>query len=174
MPSLVGDHWQRARSLAAGWARCEATTQLASHCCCRDKSFEGKTQCSGCQDPQRLGGIWQGRHAEQVVQSGARQGGGAGISWTQGRGGRRDPNRVRRARHPLLFSCSVVSDSATPWTAARQASLSFIISRRLLKLMSTELVILSSHLTHCCPLLFLPSILPSLRVFFNESALHIR
>ena len=161
--------------MAAGWARCEATTQLASHCCCRDKSFEGKTQCSGCQDPQRLGGIWQGRHAEQVVQSGARQGGGAGISWTQGRGGRRDPNRVRRARHPLLFSCSVVSDSATPWTAARQASLSFTTSRSLLKLMSIESVMPSNHLILCLPLLLLPSVFPSIRAFSSESALaHVR
>ena len=66
-----------------------------------------------------------------------------------------------------------MSDSATPWTAACQASLS-IISWRLLQLMSIELVMLSNHLTHCCPLLLLPSIFPSLRVFFNESALHNR
>ena len=67
-----------------------------------------------------------------------------------------------------------MSDSATPWTGARQASLPFIISWRLLKLMSIELVMPSNHLTHCRPLLLLPSIFPSLRVCFNESALRIR
>ena len=49
------------------------------------------------------------------------------------------------------FTCSVVSDSATPWTAARQASLSITISRSLLKLMSIESVMSSNHLILCCP-----------------------
>ena len=62
----------------------------------------------------------------------------------------------------------------TPWAAACQASLSFTISWSLLKLMSFELVIPSNHLILCCPLLLLPSIFPSIRVFSNESALHIR
>ena len=62
----------------------------------------------------------------------------------------------------------------TPWTAARQASLSFTISWSLLKLMSTESVMPSNHLILCHPLLFLPSIFPSIRVFSSESALHIR
>ena len=62
----------------------------------------------------------------------------------------------------------------TPWTAALQASLSFTISLSLLKLMSVELVMPSNHLILCCPLLLLPSILPSIRVFSNESALCIR
>ena len=61
----------------------------------------------------------------------------------------------------------------TPWTAAHQASLSFTISQNLLKLMSIESVILSSHLILCHPLLLLPSILPIIRVFFNELALCI-
>ena len=73
-----------------------------------------------------------------------------------------------------LFSHSVMSDSATPWTAARQASLSFTISWSLLKLMSIELVMLSNHLILCHPLLLLPSILPSIKVFSNESVLRIR
>ena len=62
----------------------------------------------------------------------------------------------------------------TPWTAARQASLFFTISRSLLRLMSFELVMSSNHLILCHPLLLLPSIFPSFRVFSNESALHIR
>ena len=74
----------------------------------------------------------------------------------------------------LLFSHSVVSNSATPWTAPRQASLSFTISRSLLKLMSFESVTLFNHLGLCCPFLLLPSIFPSVRVFFNELALCIR
>ena len=74
----------------------------------------------------------------------------------------------------LWFSCSTVSDSATPWTAACQASLSFTISQSLLKLMSIESVMPSKHLILCCPLLLPPSIFPGLRVFSNESALQIR
>ena len=62
----------------------------------------------------------------------------------------------------------------TPWTAAHQASLSFTTSQRLLKLMSIEPVMTSNHLTLCHALLFLPSIFPSIRVFSNELALHIR
>ena len=77
-------------------------------------------------------------------------------------------------RMSLLFSRSVVSDSATPWTAERQTSLSFTISKSLLKLMSVESVMPSNHIMLCCPLLLLPSIFPSIRVFSNESALHIR
>ena len=67
----------------------------------------------------------------------------------------------------------VVSDSATPWTAAHQASLSFTISRSLLKCMSIESVMPSNHLILCCPLLFLPSIFPSIRVFNSESTFHM-
>ena len=62
----------------------------------------------------------------------------------------------------------------TPWTAANQGSLSFTISQSLLKLMSIESVISSNHLILCCPLLFLPSVFPSIRVFSDESTLHIR
>ena len=63
---------------------------------------------------------------------------------------------------------------ATPWTAAHQASLSCTISQSLLKLMSIESVMLSNHLVLCCPLLLLPSIFPSGRVFSNALAPHIR
>ena len=63
---------------------------------------------------------------------------------------------------------------ATPWTAARQASLSITNYRSLLKLMSTESMMSSNHLILCCPLFLLPSIFPSIRVFSNESVLHIR
>ena len=73
--------------------------------------------------------------------------------------------------HPQ-FSRSVVSDSVTPWTAACQVSLSFI-SWSLLKFMSIESVMPSNHLILCRPLLFPPSIFPSIRVFSNESVLHI-
>ena len=63
---------------------------------------------------------------------------------------------------------------ATPWTAAHHASLSITNSQSLLKLMSIELVIPSNHLILCRPLLLSPSIFPSIRVFSNESVLHIR
>jgi len=62
----------------------------------------------------------------------------------------------------------------TPWTAAHQASLSFTISRTFLKLMSIELVMPCNHLILCRPLLLLPSIFPSIRVFSSELVLHIR
>ena len=74
----------------------------------------------------------------------------------------------------LLFSHSVMSDSATPWTTVRQASLSFTIYRSLLKLMFIESVMPSNHLVLCRPLLLLPSIFPSIGVFSNELALCIR
>ena len=67
-----------------------------------------------------------------------------------------------------------MSDSATAWTTAHQASLSITNSRSLLKLMSIELVMPSNHLILCHPLLLLPLIPPSIRVFSNESVLRIR
>ena len=74
----------------------------------------------------------------------------------------------------VQFSRSVVSDSTTRWTAARQASLSITNSQSLLKLTSIESVIPSNHLILCHLLLLLHSIFPSITVFFNESVLHIR
>ena len=71
-----------------------------------------------------------------------------------------------------LLSC--VQVFATPWTAACQASLSISNSWSLLKLMSVKLVMPSNHLILCRPLLLLPLIFPQIRVFSNESALHIR
>ena len=62
----------------------------------------------------------------------------------------------------------------TPWTAARQASLSITNSRSLLKLMPIEMVMPSNHLILCRPLFLLPSAFPSIRVFSNESVLHIK
>ena len=69
---------------------------------------------------------------------------------------------------------SVMSNSAAPWTAARQASLSFSFFQSLLKLRSIESVMPSNHLVLCRPLLLPPSIFPSIRVFSNESVVHIR
>ena len=73
---------------------------------------------------------------------------------------------VAQLSHVQLF--------ATLWTAACQAPLPFTISQGLLKFMSIKSVILSNHLIFCHPLLLFPSIFPSIRVFSNESALHIR
>ena len=73
----------------------------------------------------------------------------------------------------VIQSLSYAWHLETPWTIARQASLSFTISQILLTLMSTESVMSSNHLVLCRPLLLLSSISPSIRVFSNESALHI-
>ena len=105
------------------------------------------------------------------------------IPWTEEFGGLQ-PMESQRVWHDLAtkqqicnlsvqFSCSVMSNScATPWTVAHQASLSITNSQSFL--MSIELVMPSSHLILCHPLLLLPSISPSIRVFSNELALHIR
>ena len=66
-----------------------------------------------------------------------------------------------------------MSNSAIPWTAAQQASLAFTISQSLLKLKSIESVMPFIHLILCHPLLFLPSVFPSIKVFSNESVLRI-
>ena len=75
-------------------------------------------------------------------------------------------NSVQLLSHVRLF--------ATPWTAAHQASLSITNSQRLLKLMYIELMMPSNHLILCHPLFLLPSVFPSIRVFSNELALHMR
>ena len=67
-----------------------------------------------------------------------------------------------------------MSDSVTPWTAACQVSLSITNSQSLLKLTYIESIMPSNHLILCCPLRLLSSIFPSIRVFSNESVLHIR
>ena len=74
----------------------------------------------------------------------------------------------------LLQSLSHVRLFVTPWTAAYQSCLSITISQSLLKFMSIESVMLSNHLIFFFPLLLLPSIFPIIRIFSNESALHIR
>ena len=77
----------------------------------------------------------------------------------------------------MWVCCSSVTQlcpTCNPWTAACWASLSFTISQSLLRLMSTQSVMSSNHLIFCCPLLLLPSIFPSIRVFSSESILHIR
>ena len=76
------------------------------------------------------------------------------------------PHSVQSLSHLQLF--------AIPWTTACQASLSITNSRSLLKLMSIASVMPSNHLILCCPVFLLPSISPSIRVFSNESILHIR
>ena len=77
-------------------------------------------------------------------------------------------------KHSSVQSLSRVRLFVIPWTAAHQASLSITNSQSLLKLMSIELVMPSNHLILCCPLLLPPSIFPIIRVFSNESVLHIR
>ena len=98
--------------------------------------------------------------------------------WTTREIPRNFSNKIYKIFHKqpllLLFSHSVMSDSASPWTTAHQASTSFAISQSLLRLMSIKLVMPSNHLVLCRPVHLLPSIFPSIRVFSNESALCIR
>ena len=82
------------------------------------------------------------------------------------------PWKPHQIRSDQSFSC--VQLFATPWITARQASLSITNSRSLLRLTSIESVMPSSHLILCRPLLLLPPIPPSIRVFSNESTLHMR
>ena len=82
--------------------------------------------------------------------------------------------RGSHEQHIVVQSLTCVHLFATPWAAAHQASLSFTISWRLLKLMSIESVMPSNHLILCHPLFLLPSIFPSITVFSNELALRIR
>ena len=85
---------------------------------------------------------------------------------------------VQQSNSIIHVSCCSVTQLCptlvTPWTAAHQASLSFTISWSLFKLMSIELVMPSNYPILCLPLLLLPSIFPSIRIFSNESALRIR
>ena len=74
----------------------------------------------------------------------------------------------------VVQSLSHVRLFATSWTVVCQAPWPFTISQSLLKFMPTESVMLNNHLILCWPCLLLPSIFPSIRVFSNESALHIR
>ena len=83
-------------------------------------------------------------------------------------------HKCARSYLSAQFSRSVMSNSATPWTVARQASLSIANSWSLLKLMSIELVMPSNHLILCHLLLLLPLIFPSIRVFSSKSVLGIR
>ena len=100
------------------------------------------------------------------------------VSWRKRKAKRGSTLMLTKLKRASSFS-SVQSLShvrlfAAPWTAAYQASLSITKFRSLLKLMSIELVMPSNHLILCCPLLLLPSIFPSIRVFSNESVLCIR
>ena len=87
--------------------------------------------------------------------------------------GWRSSRQLLADRLSSVQSLSRVQLSVTPWTAASQASLSITNSCSLLKLLSIESVMPSNHLNRCHPLLLLPSISPSIRVFSNESVLHI-
>ena len=84
----------------------------------------------------------------------------------------------RLLNHDTICCCSVARLClwlfATPWTAAHRASVSFIISRSLLKLLSIDTVMPSKNLILCCPVLLLPSMFSSIRIFSNKSTLHIK
>ena len=79
----------------------------------------------------------------------------------------------QKGSHVVVQSLNLVQLFVTPWTAARQAFLSFTISQSLLRFMSTESVMPSNHLILCCPLLLPPSIFPSIRGFSSELVLPI-
>ena len=85
--------------------------------------------------------------------------------------GQNNPYQVTVCYCSVIKPCQLL---VTPWPAAHRPSLSFTVSQSLFKLMSNKSVMPSNHLFFCCPLLLLPSIFPSMRVFSNESALRIR
>ena len=127
----------------------------------------GPTECAGSPVPGRTGTHWlPGTH---YVRTGALRGNLSLKTQVHTRF-----NFVFRESSTLLnhCCCSVAESCLTPWTAALQASLSFTISLSLLKHMSIELMMPSNHLI-LCPLLLLPSIFPSIRVFSSELALCI-
>ena len=93
------------------------------------------------------------------------------LHWQTGSVQLEPPNTVQFSSVQLLCHVQLF---VTPWTSAYQASLSNTNSQSLLKLMSIMLVMPSNHLILCHPLLLLPSIFPSIRVFSNESVLHVR
>ena len=95
-------------------------------------------------------------------------------TWLKTQHSKNKDHRIQSHSASSVQSLSPVWLFATPWTAARQASLSITNSRSLLRLMPIESVMPSSHLMLFCPLLLLPSILPSVRVFSIESVLHVR
>ena len=135
-------------SLQPLWKR-PHTQGRATHTHTHTHTHTPQLSCDGCGHSILQGhgdwqGIWEGLDLERIP----------GIS------------SVQSLRCVWLF--------ATPWTAARQASLSITISWILVKLMSIELVMPSNHLMFCYPLLLPPSIFPSFRVFSNESVLLIR
>ena len=125
--------------------------------------------------PQLACFSWLYVHPEVPPSSTAWQSAGGAQSSKQAK----EPSRVCQLSFedggfPGVVSRSVLSDSVTTWTVAHQASLSFTISRSLLKLTSIESMMPSNHLVLCHPLLLLPSIFPSIRVFSNQSVLCIR
>ena len=102
------------------------------------------------------------------------------VSWTQSSEQQLVIVRTQHGTGQVLIQFSSVQSLShiqlfvTPWAALHQASMPITNSQNLFKLMSIELVMLSDHLILCHPLLLLPSIFPSIRVFANESALRIR
>ena len=128
-------------------------TSLSLLILCIGEGNVNPLQCSCLENPRDGGAWWAAVHG--VAQSWTR------LTWLS-------------SSNSSIHSLSRVWLFVISWTEARQASLSITNSWSLLKLMSIESVMLSNHLTLCRPLLFLPSIFPSVRVFSNESALHIR
>ena len=96
------------------------------------------------------------------------------LQFMESQRGQHDQGTEQRVQFISVQSLSHVQLFASPWTAACQASLSITKSQSLLKLMYIESVMPSSHLILCCPLLLLPSIFPSIRVFSKESVLRVR
>ena len=124
----------------------------------------------------RLGHMWEGGWGRKGREGPARQRG----RWTRcafslmPTPGKAPPKGTCSRQFSSVQPLTCVRLFATPWTAACQASLSITYSQSLLKLMSTESVMPSNHLTLCRPLLLPPSIFPSIRIFSKESVLRIR
>ena len=141
---------------------------LLLSCCFVSKSSSFCDLVDGSQPGSSVRGILQARMLEWVAISCSRGSSWPRDSWVS--------CISRWILYPWATSCSATESRPTlcdPVDWACQASLSFTISPSLLRFMTTESVMLSNHLILCCPLLLLPSLFPSLRVFSNELALHI-
>ena len=180
--SIVFEEWkEKTQTPALGECACWQKGRIPPLRCLGTflslSALKASAQQGPREDPQRAQNGWgpQGRNLhEGVLRKQTKwgfEGSGSWAIWSETVSSREAWNFLERKKDSIssVQSLSHVWIFATPWIAARQASLSITNSRSLLKLMPIELLMPSNHLTLCCPLRLLPPIPPSVRVFSNES-----